>query len=137
MYDKALKMWLDTLEWRKEYEVDNILDNFVFHEREQFLMAYPQGYHKTDKLVCSRWQLAHTILQQPAPPAGQQHIEAAGGSICGTGQAATFTWLLIQLLAVFVEADSCRHNCSSRWYAGSCSCSSCSRLSQTSRVSCY
>eukprot|EP00882_Tetradesmus_deserticola_P019017 GHRQ01020459.1.p2 GENE.GHRQ01020459.1~~GHRQ01020459.1.p2 ORF type:complete len:256 (+),score=117.00 GHRQ01020459.1:337-1104(+) len=43
-------MWLDTLEWRKEYEVDNILENFVFHEREQFLMAYPQGYHKTDKL---------------------------------------------------------------------------------------
>jgi hypothetical protein len=52
MYDKAMKMWLDTLEWRKEYEVDSILENFVFHEREQFLMAYPQGYHKTDKLVC-------------------------------------------------------------------------------------
>jgi hypothetical protein len=49
--DKALKMWADTLEWRREYEVDTILDAFVFHEREQFLMAYPQGYHKTDKLV--------------------------------------------------------------------------------------
>lgn len=49
--DKAMKMWLDTIEWRKEYEVDTILDSFVFHEREQFLMAYPQGYHKTDKLV--------------------------------------------------------------------------------------
>lgn len=54
--DKAMKMWLDTLEWRKEYEVDTILDAFVFHEREQFLMAYPQGYHKTDKLVSSRQQ---------------------------------------------------------------------------------
>ncbi|WIA29355.1 hypothetical protein OEZ86_011860 [Tetradesmus obliquus] len=50
IYDKAVKMWLDTIEWRKEYDVDNILENFVFHEREQFLMAYPQGYHKTDKL---------------------------------------------------------------------------------------
>lgn len=44
-------MWMDTLHWRHEFDVDNILDNFVFHEREQFLMAYPQGYHKTDKLV--------------------------------------------------------------------------------------
>lgn len=51
--DKAMKMWLDTLEWRKEYDVDTILDSFMFHEREQFLMAYPQGYHKTDKLVSS------------------------------------------------------------------------------------
>eukprot|EP00775_Hariotina_reticulata_P010356 gene10356-10514_t len=49
-FDKAIKMWMDTLDWRREYEVDGILDNFLFHEREQFLMAYPQGYHKTDKL---------------------------------------------------------------------------------------
>lgn len=49
-FDKAMKMWLDTLQWRQEYDVDTILDSFVFHEREQFLMAYPQGYHKTDKL---------------------------------------------------------------------------------------
>lgn len=54
--DKAMKMWLDTLEWRKEYDVDTILDNFAFHEREQFLMAYPQGYHKTDKLVSKQPQ---------------------------------------------------------------------------------
>lgn len=51
VFEKAIKMWMDTLEWRREYEVDTILENFVFHEREQFLMAYPQGYHKTDKLV--------------------------------------------------------------------------------------
>jgi hypothetical protein len=44
-------MWLDTIAWRREYDVDNILENFVFHEKEQFLMCYPQGYHKTDKLV--------------------------------------------------------------------------------------
>ena len=31
--------------------MDNILESFVFHEKEQFLMCYPQGYHKTDKLV--------------------------------------------------------------------------------------
>jgi len=37
--------------WRRR--VDTMLEEFVFHEREQFLMAYPQGYHKTDKLVSS------------------------------------------------------------------------------------
>lgn len=47
--DKAIKMWLDTLEWRKEYDVDNILDNFEFKERTEFLTCYPQGYHKRDK----------------------------------------------------------------------------------------
>jgi hypothetical protein len=74
LYDKAMKMWLDTLEWRKEYEVDNILENFVFHEREQFLMAYPQGYHKTDKLVCTMCSSSFqpTCMQQPAALAGQQ-----------------------------------------------------------------
>ncbi len=40
--DKAAKMWCDSLVWRKEHGVDTILDDFVFHEREQFLMAYPQ-----------------------------------------------------------------------------------------------
>jgi hypothetical protein len=62
--DKAMKMWLDTLEWRKEYDVDTILDNFAFHEREQFLMAYPQGYHKTDKLVSKeQWQSSSMLMQ--------------------------------------------------------------------------
>jgi hypothetical protein len=52
--DKATKMWLDTLAWRKQYEVDGIMDNFMFHEKDQFLTAYPQGYHKTDKMVSAR-----------------------------------------------------------------------------------
>jgi hypothetical protein len=38
--DKAFKMWCDTLAWRREFDVDTILENFTFHEREQFLMAY-------------------------------------------------------------------------------------------------
>lgn len=44
-------MWSDSLAWRAQFGVDAILDDFVFHEREQFCMAWPQGYHKTDKLV--------------------------------------------------------------------------------------
>ncbi|KAI8473261.1 MAG: CRAL-TRIO domain-containing protein, partial [Monoraphidium minutum] len=49
-HDRAFKMWSDSMAWRREFDVDAILDNFSFHEREQFLMAYPQGYHKTDKM---------------------------------------------------------------------------------------
>jgi hypothetical protein len=39
-HDKAFKMWTDSLAWRREFDVDTILDGFTFHEREQFLMAY-------------------------------------------------------------------------------------------------
>lgn len=42
-HDKAFKMWTDSLAWRREFDVDNILDDFVFYEREQFLMAYVRG----------------------------------------------------------------------------------------------
>jgi hypothetical protein len=54
--DRASAMWRDSLEWRAALGADAMLDppgrgGFVFHEREQFLMAYPQGYHKTDKMV--------------------------------------------------------------------------------------
>jgi hypothetical protein len=39
-------MWSDTIAWRREFDVDTILEDFVFREREQFLMAYvscPRG----------------------------------------------------------------------------------------------
>jgi hypothetical protein len=39
-HDRAFKMWSDSLAWRKQFDVDTILDTFVFPEREQFLMAY-------------------------------------------------------------------------------------------------
>jgi hypothetical protein len=58
--DKAFKMWSDSLAWRKEFDVDAILDNFVFHEREQFLMAYVSRRNlrgwgaRTGTRVCGR-----------------------------------------------------------------------------------
>jgi hypothetical protein len=33
-------MWSDSLAWRAQFSVDTILDDFAFHEREQFLTAY-------------------------------------------------------------------------------------------------
>lgn len=49
-YEKALKMFLDHLEWRKKYQVDTIMEDFQYDEVEGFLQYYPQGYHNTDKL---------------------------------------------------------------------------------------
>ena len=38
------------IQWRREFGADE-LDNFHFHERDAFISMYPQGYHKTDKIV--------------------------------------------------------------------------------------
>ncbi|KAF5839565.1 CRAL-TRIO domain-containing protein [Dunaliella salina] len=43
-------MWMNNVAFKKEFNVDTILEDFVFEEREPFLEAYPQGYHKCDKL---------------------------------------------------------------------------------------
>ena len=43
-------MFLNHLEWRKSFGVDNIIEEFHFEERDAFLSLYPQGYHKTDRL---------------------------------------------------------------------------------------
>ncbi len=39
------------MKWRAEFGVDSILEDFQFHERDAFISLYPQGYHKTDKMV--------------------------------------------------------------------------------------
>lgn len=48
---RAKAMFSDHVHWKKEFGVEEIVENFTFHEREAFLSLYPQGYHKTDKLV--------------------------------------------------------------------------------------
>ena len=47
--NKAEKMFLDHLAWRKDFGADTILEDFVYNERDSFLALYPQGYHKVDK----------------------------------------------------------------------------------------
>lgn len=44
-------MFLAHLQWRADNGIDTILTDFHFGERDAFLSLYPQGYHKTDKLV--------------------------------------------------------------------------------------
>eukprot|EP00798_Chlamydomonas_sp_ICE-L_P006931 gene6931-30915_t len=48
--EKSTLMWLNHMKWKEDFGVDNILNDFYFNERDQFIEAYPQGYHKIDKI---------------------------------------------------------------------------------------
>ncbi|XP_021300761.1 phosphatidylinositol/phosphatidylcholine transfer protein SFH9 isoform X2 [Herrania umbratica] len=47
--DKTIQMWEDMLNWRKEYGVDTIIQDFVYDEYEEVQHCYPHGYHGVDK----------------------------------------------------------------------------------------
>lgn len=47
--EKATLMFMNNIEWRREQGADTILQDFVFPERDAFIDAWPQGYHKIDK----------------------------------------------------------------------------------------
>ncbi|KAH0587041.1 Sec14 cytosolic factor [Termitomyces sp. J132] len=46
---KAKEMLIATEKWRKDMNVDTIIEDFEFTEREQVNKYYPQYYHKMDK----------------------------------------------------------------------------------------
>ena len=43
-------MFRNFLAMRKEFEIDNVIDNFKFPEKDQVKTAFPHGYHGIDKL---------------------------------------------------------------------------------------
>jgi hypothetical protein len=42
-------MFTNYINWRKENNVDTVLDDFEFTEKAQLMEIYPMGYHGLDK----------------------------------------------------------------------------------------
>lgn len=50
---------MDTEKWRKDFNLDDLVRNFDYPEKEEIFKYYPQYYHKTDKV---------RIIEPPPPP---------------------------------------------------------------------
>ena len=58
---KAKIMWIDFINWRNEFKVDELYEHFEYPELVEVDKLYPKFYHKTDKVSLIR---CATILGQ-------------------------------------------------------------------------
>ena len=42
-------MWTNFVNWRKENDVENIIETFKYDEMAEVQKVYPHSYHKTDR----------------------------------------------------------------------------------------
>jgi hypothetical protein len=54
MTDRA--RFVDTEKWRKEIDLDNLVSDWEYPEKQQLAEFYKQYYHKTDKV-----RLTHSL----------------------------------------------------------------------------
>merc|ERR1711939_1117389 len=47
----AEKMFVECEQWRKEFNLDDLVQNFNYTEKRELSKYYPQYYHKTDKVT--------------------------------------------------------------------------------------
>lgn len=57
------KMFVDCENWRKEINLDEILPNWDYPEKEKMFQYYPQYYHKTDKV--RSWRGRYPTFPRP------------------------------------------------------------------------
>ncbi len=84
-FDKATKMWQDHMEWRKAFDVDTIIEDFHFQEKELFVTAYPQVRGAAGAAAAAAAAAAGRGDRAPAAAAaaGPSLGSRAGARACG------------------------------------------------------